>query len=124
MASITARPFKLALVQLAGLGKDKTANLKVAANGMRKAVTEGKADLVVLPVSPIHIHDITANWKSPTGNLQLSLRRHCLPSIRRTNPLDVPSSRIRDRNARLRKSDCALGDGEDSWGVAHRWFDP
>jgi omega-amidase len=61
MASITARPFKLALVQLAGLGKDKTANLAVAAKGVSKAVTEGKADLVVLPVRPIHIRDIIPN---------------------------------------------------------------
>lgn len=52
MATITARPFKLALVQLAGLGKDKAANLAVASAGVRRAVQEGKADIVVLPVSP------------------------------------------------------------------------
>jgi hypothetical protein len=50
MASIVARPFKLALVQLAGLGKDKTANLALARAGVKKAVQEGKADVVVLPV--------------------------------------------------------------------------
>ncbi|GHJ85835.1 hypothetical protein NliqN6_2237 [Naganishia liquefaciens] len=49
MAAITARPFKLALVQLAGLGKDKAKNLAVASAGVRKAVQEGKADIVVLP---------------------------------------------------------------------------
>lgn len=50
MAAIVARPFKLALVQLAGLGKDKTKNLQLASAGVRKAVQEGKADIVVLPV--------------------------------------------------------------------------
>lgn len=50
MASIVARPFKLALVQLAGLGKDKSKNLALARAGVRKAVQEGKANVVVLPV--------------------------------------------------------------------------
>ncbi|KAI5454743.1 Omega-amidase nit3 [Naganishia albida] len=49
MASIVARPFKLALVQLAGLGKDKSKNLALARAGVRKAVQEGKANVVVLP---------------------------------------------------------------------------
>ncbi|KAJ9095838.1 hypothetical protein QFC20_006547 [Naganishia adeliensis] len=49
MSAIVARPFKLALVQLAGLGKDKTKNLQLASAGVRKAVQEGKADIVVLP---------------------------------------------------------------------------
>ncbi|KAJ9108722.1 hypothetical protein QFC21_000042 [Naganishia friedmannii] len=49
MSTITAKPFKLALVQLAGLGKDKTRNLAIASAGVRKAVEEGKADVVVLP---------------------------------------------------------------------------
>lgn len=51
MAQIQARPFRLALVQLDGLGADKTANLKIAERGVQEAVEVGKADLVVLPVS-------------------------------------------------------------------------
>lgn len=51
MASIQAKPFKLALVQLGGLGDDKAANLQRASQGVKEAVQTGKADLVVLPVS-------------------------------------------------------------------------
>ena len=50
MASIQAKPFKLALVQLGGLSDDKTKNLEIAAAGVKKAASEGKADLIVLPV--------------------------------------------------------------------------
>ncbi|KAJ9104780.1 hypothetical protein QFC19_003921 [Naganishia cerealis] len=49
MSTIAAKPFKLALVQLAGLGKDKTRNLEIASQGVTRAVQEGKADVVVLP---------------------------------------------------------------------------
>ncbi|KAJ9127770.1 hypothetical protein QFC24_000053 [Naganishia onofrii] len=49
MSTITAKPFKLALVQLAGLGKDKTRNLAIASAGVKRAVEEGKANVVVLP---------------------------------------------------------------------------
>lgn len=62
MASIVARPFKLALVQLAGLGKDKSKNLALARAGVRKAVQEGKANVVVLPVrlsTPRNRHALT-----------------------------------------------------------------
>ena len=51
MATIQAKPFRLALVQLGGLGADKTLNLKIASEKVREAVKDGKADLVVLPVS-------------------------------------------------------------------------
>ncbi len=51
MATIQAKSFKLALVQLGGLGSDKAQNLKTASKAVREAVTNGKADLVVLPVS-------------------------------------------------------------------------
>jgi hypothetical protein len=51
MATIQAKPFRLALVQLGGLGTDKTQNLKIASDKVREAVKVGKADLVVLPVS-------------------------------------------------------------------------
>lgn len=50
MAKIQAKPFKLALVQLGGLTADKAHNLEVAAKGVREAVQQGKADVVVLPV--------------------------------------------------------------------------
>jgi hypothetical protein len=53
MTSIQAKPFKLALVQLGGLSEDKAKNLEVAAAGVKTAVQEGKAGLVVLPVSHI-----------------------------------------------------------------------
>ena len=51
MSTIQAKPFKLALVQLGGLSEDKTKNLEIAAAGVKEAVSKGKADLVVLPVS-------------------------------------------------------------------------
>jgi predicted amidohydrolase len=51
MSTITAKNFKLALVQLGGLTDDKSKNLEIAAAGVKKAVNEGKADVVVLPVS-------------------------------------------------------------------------
>jgi predicted amidohydrolase len=50
MSTITAKNFKLALVQLGGLTDDKSKNLEIAAAGVKKAVGEGKADVVVLPV--------------------------------------------------------------------------
>jgi hypothetical protein len=52
MATIQAKPFKLALLQLGGLGADKTHNLKVASEAVKEAASNGKADLVVLPVRP------------------------------------------------------------------------
>lgn len=51
MTQATPKSFKLALLQLGGLSDDKTRNLKIAADQVKKAVSEGKADMVVLPVS-------------------------------------------------------------------------
>ena len=55
MATIKASPFKLALVQLGQVGKDKTRNLAHAREMVLKAAEgaegQGKVDVVVLPVS-------------------------------------------------------------------------
>jgi predicted amidohydrolase len=55
MATIKASPFKLALVQLGQVGKDKTRNLAHAREMVLKAAKgaegKGKVDVVVLPVS-------------------------------------------------------------------------
>lgn len=60
------KPFNLALIQLGQIGADKAANLKHARDMIRKAAngegtdgnTQGKPDLIVLPVSasPPSIH--------------------------------------------------------------------
>jgi len=55
----TFKPFNLALIQLGQIGADKAANLKHARDMIRKAAngegvkgnTQGKPDLIVLPVS-------------------------------------------------------------------------
>jgi omega-amidase len=53
-SAFTAKPFRLTLIQLGGVGEDKTANLAHAKEMVKKAVqpVDGKkTDLVVLPVS-------------------------------------------------------------------------
>lgn len=53
-APIAARPFRLALVQLGGVGHDKARNLQQARDKIAEAAKgdgKGKVDLVVLPVS-------------------------------------------------------------------------
>lgn len=50
MAKLQAKPFKVALVQLGGLTDNKAHNLQLAAEGVKEAVSKGKADVVVLPV--------------------------------------------------------------------------
>lgn len=97
MAPIDAKPFKLALVQLGGLGADKTANLKIASEGVRRAVQEGKADMVVLPVSDIQetegirrIHALNPTLALRVGDLQLALRRHRVPQVLRAHPRHLP----------------------------------
>jgi hypothetical protein len=55
MATIKASPFKLALVQLGQVGKDKTRNLaharEMVLEAAKGAEGKGKVDVVVLPVS-------------------------------------------------------------------------
>jgi len=54
------KPFNLALIQLGQIGADKRANLKHARDMIRRAAsgegenTQGKPDLIVLPVSIEH----------------------------------------------------------------------
>jgi hypothetical protein len=53
-SAFTAKPFRLTLIQLGGVGEDKSANLAHAQEMVKKAVqpVDGKkTDLVVLPVS-------------------------------------------------------------------------
>jgi hypothetical protein len=79
MTSIQAKPFKLALVQLGGLSEDKAKNLEVAAAGVKTAVQEGKAGLVVLPVS--HIRLVLLIKCNNLGNIQFSLCCNRIPQI-------------------------------------------
>lgn len=54
LVPVNAKPFRLSLIQLGGLGADKAANLAHAKDMILKAVgpVDGKkTDLVVLPVS-------------------------------------------------------------------------
>lgn len=62
-----------------------------------------------------------ADAKRMSGNLQLALRRHRIPAIRRTHPLRLPRSRSRHcaTGRRIRKSRRALRDGQDPWDMAH-----
>lgn len=62
LAPVNAKPFRLTLVQLGGLGADTAANLAHAKDMVLKAVepVDGKkTDLVVLPVSKWIVYEIS-----------------------------------------------------------------
>ena len=68
------KPFNLALIQLGQIGADKAANLRHARDMIRKAAdgnTQGKPDLIVLPVSASHLPTIDRRPDSccPAGML-------------------------------------------------------
>jgi hypothetical protein len=70
MASVlsTASPFKLALVQLGGIGAEKTKNLAHTREKILEAAKNG-ANVVVLPVSPLYkvlIEQLTGNRNAST----------------------------------------------------------
>lgn len=73
MATIKASPFRLALIQLGGTGKNKTANLAHAREMVLKAAkgVEGgeKAQLVVLPVRSLLSSPFPLGHSSPTLTL-------------------------------------------------------
>jgi len=92
------RAFCMALVQLGGIGSDKTKNLAHARDMIRRAATSNrtKPDLIVLPASTfrpaLSRYSEQYSHAQPLGMLQFTIRRCTFPAIRRGHRMEFQTS--------------------------------